>query len=631
MYRDVGVPGSPSNAPVAARNIAVTAGENAYTSSSAIRLDGVHVLRTSDIVAGTGITTASVSNGRGVRITGATAAEIGAITTQTLGVQTGHPLQWEFTAPNLADIGTTGGTHNVWTPLTFDGSLYATEDDQGSLGEFISPTPPPTISAPTPIPDNPYLMRCPVFDRIAYYDEMAGEDWQNIGLSAPSYPDSFLTIQTTRDEYPAESSMETPPLTEVEENWYEFTTVGLYMDNRNNLYGPHFDIIGDAMSYIRGGGLTITGPMAASGLVSGTRFVGSGSGGNSSFGSGIDVTGAIVASGSLTGLSLITGSGAFSASVTIGNHTWPSPQVESLHVENSVLAVNDGHFGDAVYVGDPAGNITGSVIANSHLRSYGHTTIDPDNNFRYGTLGSLNIRSNGLLSDNLMRNYTDTNGVYFDSVVGLFAGGWPTQQPAKPQFNFLKSLYVTGQLGASADIYTSASVFATNDVQATDDLIALDDGSIGDDLVVTDQITGADLNSTDDLVVGDDATITGDLAVTGASSMTGLRRTVTTKTGDYTATLNDWMMLCDTSINSFTITLPAAATCTGIEYYFQYSNGADSTIIDANGAETFTGPAAYPTFTTAATELPLVAIGDWCHIVSTGTEWRIIYGNMSSM
>ena len=69
---------------------------------------------------------------------------------------------------------------------------------------------------------------------------------------------------------------------------------------------------------------------------------------------------------------------------------------------------------------------------------------------------------------------------------------------------------------------------------------------------------------------------------------------IVAKTANYTATVSDYTILCDTTGGGFTITLPAANTCTGRIYVIKKvigNSGANNVTIDGNGAETIDGAA----------------------------------------
>lgn len=92
---------------------------------------------------------------------------------------------------------------------------------------------------------------------------------------------------------------------------------------------------------------------------------------------------------------------------------------------------------------------------------------------------------------------------------------------------------------------------------------------------------------------------------------------ITTKTANYTATADDHTILCDATAASFTITLPAAASVTGLILVIKKiapAAAANTVTIDANGAETIDD---------AATQV-IAKRYDSLTIQSDGTEWWII-------
>lgn len=87
------------------------------------------------------------------------------------------------------------------------------------------------------------------------------------------------------------------------------------------------------------------------------------------------------------------------------------------------------------------------------------------------------------------------------------------------------------------------------------------------------------------------------------------------KTGAYTATSSDHVILCDASGGAFTVTLPAASGVTGIIYHIKKMDSSGSAVtIDGNGAETIDG----------ATTIDLTLQYESVTIVSDGTSWHII-------
>jgi hypothetical protein len=88
------------------------------------------------------------------------------------------------------------------------------------------------------------------------------------------------------------------------------------------------------------------------------------------------------------------------------------------------------------------------------------------------------------------------------------------------------------------------------------------------------------------------------IGTTSPNSTLHIAGSVTTaivaKTANYTATVSDYTILCDTTGGGFTITLPAANTCTGRIYVIKKvigNSGVNNVTIDGNGAETIDGAA----------------------------------------
>jgi hypothetical protein len=92
-------------------------------------------------------------------------------------------------------------------------------------------------------------------------------------------------------------------------------------------------------------------------------------------------------------------------------------------------------------------------------------------------------------------------------------------------------------------------------------------------------------------------------------------RTVVTKTGAYTLTDYDDVVLGDATSAAFTLTLPAAASNTGLEYSIKkIDSSANAVTIDGNASETIDD----------STTRVLSSQYDSVTIVSDGTEWWIV-------
>lgn len=95
----------------------------------------------------------------------------------------------------------------------------------------------------------------------------------------------------------------------------------------------------------------------------------------------------------------------------------------------------------------------------------------------------------------------------------------------------------------------------------------------------------------------------------------GFVSNVVTKTGAYTLTSSDHVVLCDASGGAFTLTLPAAGGVTGLVLYVKKTDSSGSAVtIDGSGAETIDG----------ATTIDLALQYESVTIVSDGTSWHII-------
>lgn len=96
---------------------------------------------------------------------------------------------------------------------------------------------------------------------------------------------------------------------------------------------------------------------------------------------------------------------------------------------------------------------------------------------------------------------------------------------------------------------------------------------------------------------------------------TVVNRAIQSKTGAYTLTANDSVILADATGGAFTLTLPAVAGTSGTVYDIKRLNsGANNVTIDANGAELVEG----------ATTYVLTAANQSVTIISNGSAWFII-------
>ena len=89
---------------------------------------------------------------------------------------------------------------------------------------------------------------------------------------------------------------------------------------------------------------------------------------------------------------------------------------------------------------------------------------------------------------------------------------------------------------------------------------------------------------------------------------------VTTKTANYTATVNDGVILVDTSSGAVTITLPTAVGNTGKRFTIKVIDATNTTTVDGDGTETIDG----------ATTQSLSTLWKVIRIISDGANWLII-------
>ena len=103
---------------------------------------------------------------------------------------------------------------------------------------------------------------------------------------------------------------------------------------------------------------------------------------------------------------------------------------------------------------------------------------------------------------------------------------------------------------------------------------------------------------------------------TGASpTCAGFHLALVTKTGAYTLTAGDFVVLADATSAGFTLTLPTAASITGRLYHIKKIDAsANAVVIDGNAAETIDG----------AATVSISAQNQSYHIISDGTNWRVL-------
>ena len=94
----------------------------------------------------------------------------------------------------------------------------------------------------------------------------------------------------------------------------------------------------------------------------------------------------------------------------------------------------------------------------------------------------------------------------------------------------------------------------------------------------------------------------------------GYRPQSVTKTTTYTATIDDYLVICDSTSGAFTVTLPTATSVTGQIFEFVSSASSNDVTIDGDGSETING----------AANFVLANQYEKVRLYSTGTEYLII-------
>jgi len=105
------------------------------------------------------------------------------------------------------------------------------------------------------------------------------------------------------------------------------------------------------------------------------------------------------------------------------------------------------------------------------------------------------------------------------------------------------------------------------------------------------------------------------LYLDGVANIDCLRVQVVTKTGAYTATDDDIVILVDATAGAITITLPAASGRSGQVYIIKkIDSSANAVTVDANASETIDGALTYS----------LASQYDVVRIVCDGANWHVI-------
>ena len=116
-------------------------------------------------------------------------------------------------------------------------------------------------------------------------------------------------------------------------------------------------------------------------------------------------------------------------------------------------------------------------------------------------------------------------------------------------------------------------------------------------------------------ILNQDLTTDASPTFAGLTLTGGFKANLVTKTGNYTATSNDYTIICNATSGSFTITLPAVASHTNRMYHIKKIDSSANTVtVDGNGAETIDD----------ATTAVLTTQYESITIQSDGSEWWII-------
>ncbi len=134
--------------------------------------------------------------------------------------------------------------------------------------------------------------------------------------------------------------------------------------------------------------------------------------------------------------------------------------------------------------------------------------------------------------------------------------------------------------------------------------------------VLTSTDLNSQLNTVYDRVNDLDGVFLKDDTVTAAKLVDGISipRSIVSKTTTYTITSSDDIVTCDASGGAFTVTLPAAASNTGLVLLIKKTdNGTNAVTVDGNGSETIDG----------STTIALPGLNNFIEVVSDGTNWVI--------
>lgn len=135
---------------------------------------------------------------------------------------------------------------------------------------------------------------------------------------------------------------------------------------------------------------------------------------------------------------------------------------------------------------------------------------------------------------------------------------------------------------------------------------------------ITDNTAVTDLEAADTFAVYDDSAT----AMRKVTKNNLVKKIVAAKTGAYTATADDDLLLCNATSAAFTVTLPAASGLTGKSLIIKKTDSsANAVTVDGNSSETIDG----------YTTIQLAAINDWLEIVSDGSNWHKVAGFTTSV
>jgi hypothetical protein len=272
--------------------------------------------------------------------------------------------------------------------------------------------------------------------------------------------------------------------------------------------------------------------------------------------------------------------------VRIGRSNTSLAKIHIRSGSDSDLVVSDGKVG--IGMDDPSHSLeidgdiqlTPTAISTAHIASAGSLKIDADANMEIGhtLVDSVRIgRSNTGAVKVHVRSGSDSDLVVSDGKVGAGTDSPSTQLTVEGAVTLKEQAAADSDTAAYGQLWVKTAT--PNELYFTDDA--------GNDVQL----------------------VTGGAAAGGGGGISS----IVTKTGDYTATTSDDVILCNAA--ALTITLYAASGNSGEVLYIKNLHATGTVTIDANSAETIDGALAKYLAGVQYESLTIVCDGSNWHII----------------